>query len=211
MAASTPVTTAQNGFFDRFWPSLITNEGQINQDGMIRRVETFLGLMLPGSAVLYAALECSHCPHSGIITLLCSVPVPLIFCHIEEYRAESAFAKAEAVRKEQLPASQAPAQPVISSAQSSVAAEPVLARTLTPPPQPTMPPAQSSAAEAPQKTPPPLRNYHLKNRGATGKNPITSGNGTVVQHRVAIDSRSDSNYARGYSNRPLPELRINES
>jgi hypothetical protein len=205
------VATAQNGFFDRFWPSLITNEGQINHDGMIRRVETFLGLMLPGSAVLYTALECSHCPHSGIITLLCSISVPLIFCHIEEYRAESAFAKVEAVRKEQLPASQAPAQPVISSAHSSVAAEPVPARTLTPPPQPTMPPAQSSVAAASPKNSPPLRNYNVKNSGTTGKNPITSGNGTVVQHRVVIDSRSDSNYARGYSNRPLPELSSSQS
>ncbi len=104
MATSTPV--AQTGLFNRFWPNLITNEGQINHQGMIRRMETVLGLMVPGALTFYTVLECCHCQHSAMITLLCSIPVPAIFGTIDEYRADSAFERIETLRKAKLASSQ---------------------------------------------------------------------------------------------------------
>ena len=118
MAASSTVT-ANKGLLDLFWPSLIKDD-QINHQGMVRRIETILGLMIPGMAAFYATLECCHCPHSGMITLLCSIPVPTILATVDEYRADSAFAKIEALRKETLPSSQLPPpQPTMSSASTA--------------------------------------------------------------------------------------------
>jgi hypothetical protein len=47
---------AINGLSNLLWPDLVTNDGQINHHGMVRRMETFLSLMIPCSVVLREVL-----------------------------------------------------------------------------------------------------------------------------------------------------------
>ena len=114
MAASAPVTS-QNRLFNFFWPSTVTENSELNHDAFVRRMETVLGLMVPGMATTYGVLEYGfHCTHSAMIIFFCTIPLPALFASLNEHWADSTAAKIEALRQERLKSSQAPPpQPAI--------------------------------------------------------------------------------------------------
>jgi hypothetical protein len=103
-------------------------------------METVLGLLGPSMAAVYTALECCHCPHSGIITLVCCVPIPVVFAEAIEYRAAVVSARIKGLVKKELPSSQAPpdndireqAEQLLKDAYEGVAASSSLALKLAP-------------------------------------------------------------------------------
>ncbi|HUD01832.1 MAG TPA: hypothetical protein VMR37_05860, partial [Rhabdochlamydiaceae bacterium] len=101
----------KKGFFNFFWPHIVNTDGEINHNGLTRRMETVLGLLGPSMAAVYNTLEYCHCPHSGIITLVCCVPFPVIFAEAIEYRAAVVSARIKELVKKELPSSQAPTDP----------------------------------------------------------------------------------------------------
>ncbi len=190
------------------WPSTVSEDGQVNGDALVRRMETVFGSLLPVIGTTYGILKCCcDCEYSGTISL-CWALFPPGFCPYDEWRAESRAAKIQTLKEKMRPPEQIPS-PSLKTAMESQEAERRRKET-----EEAFQKAKQVAAPTvitfesqPQSQSFPPRSP--TNRG-TRKLPVKTPSGVEPKEKCKTSPTSQRRplvVANGYPSGPLPEIK----